>query len=577
MNEPIKVIRDLPAVSVKEVKPGVFVYDMGQNFAGLVELKVSAPRGTEVHLRFAENLYEDGTINQENLRLAQNHDIYITKGEGVETYLPRFTYHGFRYCQLEGIENATLDTIMGKVVRSAVPITGEFTCSNDLLNRIQKAVMWTEESNLHSVPTDCPQRDERQGWLNDVTVRVEETIYNFGMGAFYRKWHQDITDEQAENGCITDVAPRAFGSLQADPLCSIFLLVPWYTYHFFGDIKLIKDRYENMKRWQQFLTNNSKDGIVQYSNYGDWAGPAAGCDQTHDFSALSVITPGIFVSTIFYYFNATLLAKMANYLGKTEEEWEHLKQAEYIKASINREWLNKETANYALGSQASNLLALHFDIVPQEYRDRVLANLVKDIEKNNYHLTTGNIATKYMFEVLSDNGLEDVAYKIATREDYPSWGYMLNKGATTIWERWEYAVASTMNSHNHPMYGTVSTWFYKHLAGISAVEEGFKRFSIAPKVPTEMRFAKASMETVRGRVVSGWEKTVKGLEMEIEIPFGSEVELIIPKGYTSLYEKDTCIFINDKFTAVPGVETAAFENGVLKLVLGSGKYSFIAR
>lgn len=572
--EPIRVIRDIAPVKLTEPKPGVFVYDMGQNFAGWVQLRVTAPRGTEISIKFAEMLYEDGTINQENLRWAKNHDIYIAKGEGEEVFEPHFTYHGFRYVQLTGI-TPTMETIMGRQVRSAVSQTGDFSCGNALLNKIQRCVLWTEESNLHSVPTDCPQRDERQGWVNDCTVRIEEIIYNFGVAAFMRKWQKDLADTQDPDGAIKDVAPRAFGADKADPLSSIFLFVPWFNRLFYADDRIIPEQYDHLCAWQAYLTTRSHFGIMQYYNYGDWAGPVdGGVGGREANSALSAITPGEFVSTIFYYQNAAMLSEMAKIIGRTEDVEKYRQQAEYIKASINREYFNYETAQYALGSQASNVLALHFDIVPQEYRQRVLNNLTADIAAHDYHLTTGNIATKYLFEVLSDNGLVDVAFAIATQEDYPSWGYMFANGATTIWERWELGTTCEMNSHNHPMYGTISTWFFKHLAGISPLEPGFKKLRIAPKLPQKLDHAEGKLETVLGEVVSKWEKTESGLKMELSVPFGAEAIVEIPQEYSQALSCNGQE-ISAAQAGVVSVERTG--DGAFVLALSSGQFSLLAQ
>lgn len=528
--QPIRVTRDMEPVSVSSPAPGIYVYDFGQNFAGWVKIETELPGGSAISLRFAEMLYEDGTVNQENLRWAKNHDVYICRG-GKASWEPSFTYHGFRYVQLEGCTPQQIK-LTGRQVRSDIKVSGSFSCSDELLNRIQQCVLWTEESNLHSVPTDCPQRDERQGWVNDCTVRIEEIIYNFSCGAFLRKWMKDLADTQEADGSIKDVAPRVFGADKADPLSSIFLFVPWYSYMFFGDAAMIGEYYEQLKAWEQYLVSRSRFGIMQYYNYGDWAGPVdGGVGGREANSALSAITPGEFVATVFFYENARLLARMARLLKKPAEAAEYTELADYIRSAINREYLNGKTGQYALGSQASNLLALHFDIVPASMRKKVLKNLVDDIKAHDYHLTTGNIATKYLFDVLSDEGLADVAYRIATKTDYPGWGYMLAMGATTIWERWELGTTSAMNSHNHPMYGTISTWFYKHLAGITPLAPAFEQIRIAPCLPEGLSSVCASMDTPRGTAASAWERTPQGVRMEVTLPFGTPGEIVLPEGF----------------------------------------------
>lgn len=526
LSEPQKVIRTMTPVSVTSPCEGSYVYDFGQNFSGWVRIKTAAKRGTEITLRFAEMLYDNGEVNQENLRWADSKDKYVCNGKPSQ-WEPTFTYHGFRYVQMEGVTPDEVELI-GCVVRSAAEFGGQFSCSNELINKIQKCVVWTEESNMPSVPTDCPQRDERQGWLNDCTVRVWEMYYNFAVGPFMRKWIKDIADTQEEDGSIKDVAPRVFGADKADPLSSVYLFVPWLNYLFCGDKRIIQENYEGLKKWEQFITNNSHFGIVDYSHYGDWAGPVEGC--VGDW-ALSVITPGTFISTVYYYENARVLAKMANILGKNDEAVKYEQLADYIRTSINREWFNKETAQYANGSQATNIMAIAFEIVAPEYKDRVLANIVEDIKAHNYHLTTGNIATKYLFDVLSENGYCDVALAIATKEDYPSWGYMFKMGATTIWERWEHGTTCAMNSHNHPMYGTISAWFYKHLAGIAPTSPAFETVTIAPKLASGLDDASAIVHSVRGDVASGWKRTAEGIHMDVILPLGTTADICIPEGY----------------------------------------------
>lgn len=530
LSEPQKVVRTMEPVRVTNPCEGSYVYDFGQNFAGWVRIKTAAKRGTEITLRFAEMLYDDGTVNQENLRWAKSTDKYICNGKPA-VWEPSLTYHGFRYVQMEGITPQEIE-VVGCVVRSATEYGGTFSCSDELINKIQKCVLWTEESNMPSVPTDCPQRDERQGWLNDCTVRVWEMYYNFSVGAFMRKWIKDIADSQDDDGAIKDVCPRVFGCDKADPLSSVYLFVPWLNYMFHGDKRIIEENYEGLKRWEQYITNRSHFGIVDYSYYGDWAGPVDGCVGGREANnAVSDITPGIFISTIFYYENARVLSRMAGILGKDKEVKQYAELAEYIRRSINREWFDPETAQYAKGSQASNLMAIYFEVVEPEYKQRVLENLVADIKAHDYHLTTGNIATKFLFDVLSDNGYCDVAFAIATKEDYPSWGYMFKMGATTIWERWEHGTTCAMNSHNHPMYCTISAWFYRHLAGIEPISPAFETVKIAPKPAKKLDHASAIVHSVRGDVASGWKRTQKGLHMDVILPLGTTAEIHIPDGY----------------------------------------------
>lgn len=532
MAEPIKYLDTVKPVKLTQPKKNVYVYDMGRNFAGIVKIRVKEKPGTRVRLRFAESLYEDGTVNQENLRWAKATDEYVCKGKGVEEWQPIFTYHGFRYVSIEGIK-PNINTIEAYVVRSSVEKTGDFTCSNELLNKIQAACVHTEESNMPSVPTDCPQRDERMGWLNDCTVRIEEIVYNFGVSSFLRKWMRDIDDTQGEDGAIADVAPKVYGCDKADPLSSIFLFAPWNMYKFYGDKRIIEEQYDKLCAWEGYITSRSKDGIVEYSYYGDWASPVDNCIGGRPVnSANSAVTPGEFVSTVFYYQNARMLAKMAELIGRSDDIEKYNKLADYIKENFNRVYFHEDTAKYGdFGSQACQILPLHFGLVPDGKREAVLEVLKKDIEEHDNHLTTGNIATKYLFEVLSNEGLVDTAFEIATKEDYPSWGYMLSLGATTIWERWELGTTSAMNSHNHPMYCTISTWFYKHILGIKPGKPGFKEIIIAPKIPSKLESASGSLNTVAGRISVDWKQEDSKLILYVTVPYGTKATIKVPAGF----------------------------------------------
>jgi len=465
MLEPIKIVETVTPVEINNPKPGIYVYDIGQNIAGWCRLTVEGPKGARVALRFAEILYEDGTVNQENLRSAQATETYILKGEGREVYEPRFTYHGFRYVQMTGFPGIPkLENLQGRVVRSAVEPVGSFTCSNDLLNQIHKNIVWTESNNLHSVPTDCPQRNERMGWLNDMTVRAEEAIYNFNMARLYTKWLRDIRDAQnKDTGAITDTAPSKWGFSPADPV-SCYVFIAWYLYQYYGDRRILEEYYEGMKQWVDFLSTKTTNYIVSYTRFGDWCTPIKDCippDSSEvpadsrgaliSIGSYPANTPGNLVSTAYYHYNTLVLSRIARILGKIEDAAQYVHLAEKTKESFSKQFFNANAAQYATGSQGSNSLPLFLNLVPEDKKEAVLKNLVKNImETHQGHLNTGNQCTKYMMEVLTELGKGDVAYAIATQTTYPGWGYMISKGATTIWERWEHMTGPEMNSHNHP-------------------------------------------------------------------------------------------------------------------------------
>ena len=314
--EPIRIVEEIVPKLVAEPTEGSYVFDAGRNLAGWASIRTSGPAGTEVRMRFAETLYDDGRVNQENLRNAKAEDTYILKGEGVETWEPAFTYHGFRYVQIDGLPSRPADgDVMIKVVRSDVETTGEFSCSNPLLNDIFRLVWNTEASNMHSVPTDCPQRDERMGWLNDMTARLESSMYNFDMSRFYPKFVTDITDTQDEHGTITCVAPFRFGMRPADPVSASYLILAEKCYEFYGDRQVIETNYDAMKKWTDYLLSRSENGILEYSYYGDWCPPR---DYLMDpnGSGVSRDTPGALMSTGYLYYCSRLISKMAGLLGK---------------------------------------------------------------------------------------------------------------------------------------------------------------------------------------------------------------------------------------------------------------------
>ncbi|WP_165813888.1 alpha-L-rhamnosidase [Terrimonas sp.] len=529
--EPVRIVEAFAPVSVKEVTQGIYVMDAGQNMAGWVALKVKGNKGTRVTLRFAETLYDNGLVNQENLRTAAATDVYILKGEGEEQWEPRFTYHGFRYMQIEGWPGKpAVDNFTIKKVRSDVAPAGQFTSSNDLLNRINQMVQRTEASNLHSIPTDCPQRDERMGWLNDLTVRIEQAVYNFNLHRFYAKYIQDVCDTQNENGEITDTAPYKVGGKPADPVSVSFLLLALKSYEYYGNTEIIRKHYTQMRAWVDYLTTRTKDGIVEYSYYGDWSPPAAFGAQGHSYGALSVNTPGTLMSTGYLYYSASVLAHMAGVLGDVDDKQKYEQLAARTMKAFNDKFWDEQKGGYGTNNQSCNSFAIFLGAPDKSKLPRVVANLARDVKERGYHLTTGNLCTKYLLEALTENGEAETAYKIATQTTYPSWGFMLSQGATTLWERWEYETGGSMNSHNHPMMGSVGSWLYKYVAGIlpDINHPGFEKFTLHPYIFNELQHAEASYQSVKGTILSSWKKSKGRLEYNVTVPPNSVAIIFIP-------------------------------------------------
>lgn len=580
--EPIRVVDTLPAQTITQPHPGVYVFDLGQNIAGWARLSVFGERGQRISLKFAESLYQDGTINQENLRGARAEDVYILKGQGEEIWEPRFTYHGFRYIQLEGF-SGTPDqkTIEGRVVRSAVAPSGTFECSNALFNKIHKLVWQTEAANLHSLPTDCPQRDERMGWLNDMAARSEEAIYNFDLVRLLSKWVADIADEQdPRTGAITDTAPFRWGRRPADPVSVCYLLIPWLLYVHYGDTHTMAERYAGMKAWVDYLTSRSEGHILRYSYYGDWAPPIQfGLQGSQGSSAVSKDTPGELISTACYAYSVRLLSQIAHTLGYAKDADDYQDLACRIADRFHSYFWDDETGGYGTNNQSCNAISLYMGLVPEANFAQVAANLAENVVACHHgHLTTGNICTKYLLEALSIAGRADIASQIASQETYPSWGFMLANGATTLWERWELVTGDGMNSHNHPMLGSVGAWLYRFIAGIQAdpAGPGFEYFDVCPRPVGDLKHARARLKTVHGDISSAWKVNGRRMEIDLTVPVNSRARLFLPwMDGAVLYEGETALWEGgQRGEFAVGIEWITIEGAHLVCLVGSGEYHF---
>ncbi len=567
---PIRTLMEMTPQRVTSPRPGMFVYDMGQNFSGWVRLKVSGPRGTVVKLRHAELLYDDGTLNVENLRSARATDTYTLKGEGQEVFEPHFTYHGFRYVELTGYPGAPpMDAVQGRVVHSDVRPIGGFSSSKQLLNQIQHNVQWGITSNLESVPTDCNQRDERMGWMADAHLYSEAAMVNFDMAAFYTNWLRTIHDEQDAEGAVPDTTPRArFARGAADPPWgAAYPLILWYAYQQYGDRRLLEQHFDGIRKWSDFLWSKSTGGTTDFAKFGDWV-PV-------DF------TPNPLSSTVYSYASADVAAKVAHVLGKSDAEQALRQRVAEIKAGFNKRFFNAAEGYYGNGSQGSQVLPLVYGMVDDTNRGRVMSHLWNQIVyHNDSHLTTGILATKHLLPLLSRNGNLDLAYDIATQTDFPSWGYMIANGATTLWELWQKREGPSMNSHNHAMFGSIGGWFMTDLAGIQVAEggEGYAKLTIHPGVTRDLRWAAGNFETQRGKVLSSWRRTDDGLKLEVMVPFGSSARIVLPKlglHDVSLNEGGTAIWAGKKSAgSVEGVSTVTENNDAVVVEAGSGHYSF---
>lgn len=532
--ESIAVIRTLSGSEPTEPRLGVFVFDFGVNHAGWGRLEVCGSEGTRIRLKYGETLQKDGTVCQENLRTAAALDTYVLKGGGDnEVWEPRFTYHGYRYVQVEGWPGRPgPGNVTSQLARTDAPRRGEFFCSRPLLNKIHEMVVRTEESNLHGIPTDCPQRDERMGWSNDMVARSEELLYNFDAARLLEKFVCDIADTQdPDTGAIADVAPHHWGYHPADPICMSYLLIPGLLHAHYGDTRCLERHHPGMVRWVDYLWSRAEGGLLAYSHFGDWAPPAAqGTAGSIGDGAISSDTPGELVSTAFLYQSLVLLAQTGRVLGKESEAGVCEEKAAKVQEAFQAKFWNTAIGGYGSGNQACNAIALYFRLVPDSLRAGVVERLASDVRARGCHLTTGNLATKYLLEVLSTDGCGSLALVLATQTTYPSWGFMLERGATTLWERWEELSGGGMNSHNHPMFGSVGSWLYRHVAGLRFGVPGRDGLHLEfhPPVLDELHEARARVQTVHGPAAISWRRSGDCHEVDIEVPWNCSASLHCP-------------------------------------------------
>lgn len=536
MMPPMRTNAEITPLSVTEIEPGRWIYDFGQNFVGWCRLMVSGDEGTEVSMRFAETLKEDGQLYMDNLRGAKCCDRFILgPSDDVQFFEPRFTSHGFRYVELTGYPGTPdLETLTGCVVGTDLNQAGLFECSNQTINQIVQNIEWGTRGNYLSMPTDCPQRDERCGWLGDRAEESKGEMYLFDNITLYRKWMQDIEDTQNEEGNVSDVAPATWNVYNGDVTWpSAMTIVPDSLYQLYGDTTAIAKHYDSRKVWLNFLAGFVKeDGTIDKDAYGDWCVPPEDPILIHSQDPARK-TDSALLATAYYIYNLKLMAKDAKILGKADDEKEFLDRAAVMTEAFNKVFYNAEKGCYSNGTQTSSVLPLAFDLVPEENKQKVFDALVNNIENvTNRHIGTGLIGGQWLNRVLSDFGRIDLAYQFSVNRDYPSWGYMVEKKATTIWELWNGDTADpAMNSGNHVMLvGDLAIWYFEYLAGIKVDQEqpGFKHFVLSPSVVGDLEWVSASYDSVRGPIESQWRVADDQFSWVVNIPVNTTATVSVP-------------------------------------------------
>lgn len=545
LNPNMRIMETIRPVAIKEVKQGMYILDMGQNMVGWLKMKVKGKAGDEVKLRFAELVKEDGTLYMDNLRGALVTDKYTLKSDAIETWEPSFTYHGFRYVEISGYPGTPmLNDFEGQVVYDRMDVTGHFETSSPILNQIYKNAYWGIRGNYRGMPTDCPQRDERMGWLGDRAVGSHGESFIFDNNLLYSKWLDDIEQAQRENGSVPDVAPN-YWSVYSDNMTwpGAYVIIANMLYEQYGNKEPITKHYDSMKKWMSYMKEKYMvDNIMTKDTYGDWCMPPESPELIHSQDPARK-TDAAVLGTTFYFRMLTLLERFANILDKPNDASSFAAEAKVIQDAFNTKYFNKTTGQYSNNTVTANILPLCYGMVPDEYKEAVFNNIVdKTVGEFNSHVSTGLVGIQWLMRGLSDYGRPDLALKIATNKDYPSWGYMVEKGATTIWELWNGDTADpAMNSANHVMLlGDLIVWFYEYLAGIQNMPGSiaFKEISMKPYPVDGLDFVNASYHSVHGLIKSEWKKESGSFHWNITIPCNTSATVYIPISGTELSKED---------------------------------------
>ncbi|WP_225871265.1 alpha-L-rhamnosidase [Pedobacter cryotolerans] len=573
MNENMKVMNTLKPVSIKKLSGGIYILDMGQNMVGWLQIKAKGLKGKQIKLRFAESLQDNGELFTANLRNAKCTDLYTLKGSGLETWEPTFVYRGFRYVELSGYAyQPKIDDFVGKMVYDNIKTVGTFETSDALTNQIFKNAWWGIAGNYKGIPIDCPQRNERQPWLGDRGAVAYGESFVFDNGRFYAKWLQDIRNSQKEDGAIPDVAP-AFWRYYSDNMTwpGAMLLVAEMLYKQTGDVSAIKENYPAMKKWLAYMQNRyMKDYILTKDSYGDWCMPPITVEFGIGKSADKKY-PSELLSTAYYYHFTQLMIQFAKASGNDADIKIYETLGNNIKDAFNAKYYN-EKGYYATNLLTDNIIPLYFGMVAKNNVEKVFKNITYTVEiTNKGHLSNGLVGIQWLMRCLNDYGRPDLAYTVATKKTYPSWGYMVDNGATTIWELWNGNTADPkMNSQNHVMMlGDLLIWYYENLAGIKSADAAFKKITMKPEMINGLNTVNASYNSVYGLIKSNYNNTATQFTWKISVPANTTAMVYLPfaKGDE----------ITEEIKNIKDLKMIKNENGRAIYEIGSGDYSFVVK
>ena len=569
----MKIMGEVKPISIKATAKGIYILDMGQNMVGWLQLKVKGKSGDQITMKFAESLQADGSLYIANLRDAKTTDVYTLKGEGEEIWEPRFIFHGFRFVEISGFPTKpTLDNFVGKVVYDDIKTTGTFESSDATMNQIFKNAWWGISGNYKGMPIDCPQRNERQPWLGDRTTGAYGESFLFDNQTLYAKWLDDIKYSQTQDGGLPDVAPafwRYYGDNVTWP--GTYITVGDMLYQQFGDAEVIKKQYPSMKKWMVYMEENYlQNDLMDKDKYGDWCVPPESLELIRSKDPAR-LTDGQLLSTAFYYQLLGIMKKFAKIANADADIAHYDDLTVRIKKAFNAKFLNTEKNYYANNTVTANVLPLAFGMVPENLIDKVFQNMVHEVEvTKNGHISTGVIGTQFLMRTLTNFGRGDLAFKLASNKTYPSWGFMVENGATTIWELWNGNTADpSMNSQNHVMLlGDLLIWYYENMAGIKSNPEtpGFKQIIMKPDFNAGLTFVNASYESIYGLIKSDWKKNKNTLEWKITIPANSSAVVYLPTRNAS------SVTVNKQKLAQSS-SSYKTENNNIVLTLESGSYT----
>lgn len=576
-NDPVRKMQEIAPIALIRTPAGETVLDFGQNMVGWVRFTVRGEAGSTVEVHHAEVLDRDGNFYTENMRAAKVTLTYTLKGSGEETYEPRFTFQGFRYIRLIGFgEEVALADFTGIVLHTDMERIGSFECSEPLVNQLQHNIEWGLKGNFLDVPTDCPQRDERLGWTGDAQVFIRTASYLHQIAPFFTKWLRDLAADQRADGGVPFVIPHVLdeNAYSSSAWGDAAVICPWTVYLAYGDTRILEEQYDSMKAWVEYIRAQGDNEYLWNTgfHFGDWLGLDAKADSYIG------ATERDYIATAFYAYSTSLLVKTATVIGRAADAAAYAELYAKIVAAFNKEFVTP-SGRLSAPTQTAHVLGLMFGLLEGTAKERAIAKLKVLLEESNNHLTTGFVGTPYLNFVLTDNGMNDAAYKLLLQQDYPSWLYQVTKGATTIWEHWDGIKedgsfwSKDMNSFNHYAYGAIGDWMYRRVAGIDLAEgtAGYKEMFIRPYPGEGLEWVSAKMETMYGEVSSSWRKREgAGLELAISVPVNASATVVLPGAQLDVAQESGAAL-----SAAAGISGAVQTADGVQLKIGSGDYRFV--